>query len=186
MSEPIVKSRPVYSALARDPTGRAHLLVADGPLSDSLLADVDERWTIVADSRAIPSLEDGARDQAFRSEEHLLRALKRRLSDERMGFRIYAFGAEPFLWAINQVAEDFGLGRREIRLCASGPGPRRVFCNHCRTITEGVTTTIRRCAGCGASLLVRDHFSRRLNAFAGVQVDAEAPGEIPEIEELRA
>ncbi len=76
------------------------------------------------------------------------------------------------------------MGRSEVRLCASLGSPRRVFCNHCRTITEGVTTTIVACAGCQAQLLVRDHFSRRLNAFAGVQVDAEAPGEIPPIEAL--
>jgi hypothetical protein len=61
-----------------------------------------------------------------------------------------------------------------------------VFCNHCRTITEGVTTNVVACAGCNAALFVRDHFSKRLNAFAGVQVDAEAPGEIPAIEELYA
>jgi hypothetical protein len=33
---------------------------------------------------------------------------------------------------------------------------------------------------------VRDHFSRRLGAFMGVMVDAEAPGEIPAIEEVFA
>lgn len=49
---------------------------------------------------------------------------------------------------------------------------------------EGVTTSIVTCTGCGAPLFVRDHFSRRLAAFMGVQVDAEVPGEVPEAEEL--
>jgi hypothetical protein len=30
-------------------------------------------------------------------------------------------------------------------------------------------------------LLVRDHYSRRIGAFQGVCIDAEVPGELPEI-----
>jgi len=193
MPDQVIKSRPVYAGLRRDPTGRRHLLLADGPEAvsgglapDVTAADFDERWTIVAHSAAIPSPEDGAAEQSFRSEAHLLRALEGRLSGERMGFRLYAVGAERFLWSVNALADTYGLGRQEVHLCAGHAGARRVFCNHCRTITEGVTTTIATCAGCGASLLVRDHFSRRLNAYAGVQVDAEAPGDVPEIVELGA
>jgi hypothetical protein len=44
---------------------------------------------------------------------------------------------------------------------------------------EGARMTIITCPGCGASLFVRDHFSRRLAAFMGVKVDAEVPGDIP-------
>jgi hypothetical protein len=55
---------------------------------------------------------------------------------------------------------------------------------HCRTLNDGVTGNVFACAGCGASLFVRDHFSARLAAFMGVQVDAEAPGEVPPIEPL--
>jgi hypothetical protein len=33
-------------------------------------------------------------------------------------------------------------------------------------------------------LFVRDHFSRRLGAYMGLMVDAESPGELPEIEEI--
>jgi len=40
------------------------------------------------------------------------------------------------------------------------------------------------CAGCGRHLLVRDHFSRRLAAYMGVMADAEAPGELPPIQEV--
>lgn len=191
MTEHAIKSRPAYMRLSRDPTGRRHLLLSDSPqaLSEGLApgacaTDFDEHWIIVRDSRAIPSPVPAAHEQHFRSEQHLLLALRRRLADERMGLRLYGLGAEPFLWTVDAAARDFGMSRLEVRLCASRASPRRVFCNHCRTITEGVTTTIVACAGCQAPLLVRDHFSRRLNAFAGVQVDAEAPGEIPEIEEL--
>jgi hypothetical protein len=193
MSEQTIKSRPVYSRLRLDPTGRRHLLVADAEggairsLSPGTSVDhFDERWTVVSRSGAIPWPGEGASHQSFRSMPHLLAALRRRLDEERMGFRLYVVGAEPFLWTVNAVASEMGIGNREIHLYACGSGARRVFCNHCRTVTDGVTTTVVACAGCHASLLVRDHFSRRLNAYAGVQVDAEAPGEIPEIEQLPA
>jgi ferredoxin-NADP reductase len=50
---------------------------------------------------------------------------------------------------------------------------------HCRETTEDVRTNIVRCVGCDRWLLVRDHYSRRLAAYMGVMVDAEAPGELP-------
>jgi hypothetical protein len=49
-----------------------------------------------------------------------------------------------------------------------------------------VRTNIAQCAGCERWLLVRDHYSRRLAAYMGVMVDAEAPGERPEIREVFA
>lgn len=148
------------------------------------LSDFDERWLIVSHSQAIPSPHDRDRDHEFRSVQHLLIALRHRLSREFMGFRLYVIGTEPFVWKVRGTAEEFGLGCDEVRLFAIGSLARRVFCNHCRTITEGVKTDIVICSGCRANLFVRDHFSRRLNAFAGVQVDAEVPGEIPEAKEL--
>lgn len=192
MTEQTIKSRPAYRRIERDRTGRRHILLADRPeaMTEGLSplaspTDFDERWIIVSHSLAIPSAVEGSADHQFRSEQHMLRALRRCLSEARMGLRLYVVGAERFLWSVNAIAQDQGMGREELRLCASPLGPRRVFCNHCRTINEGVTANIVTCAGCRAPLLVRDHFSRRLNAFAGVQVDAEVPGEVPEIEELR-
>ena len=191
MSEHVIKSMPVYAPIALDRTGRRHLLLADaaealvGGLAAETRAEAfDERWIIAGHSLAIPSPDEGAADHAFRSQTHLLDALKRRLSEETMGLRLYAVGREPFLWSVWGVAQGFGMGDQEVRLCASPAGPRRVYCNHCRTINEAVTTNIVVCAGCRAHLFVRDHFSRRLNAYAGVQVDAEAPGEIPAVEVL--
>ena len=186
-----IKSRPRYERLAPDPTGRRHLLVSEtsGIPSAAFAAGVtgatfDERWTISADSRAIPAADSAVADHAFRSEQHLLIALSHRLAREHMGFRLYATGTEPFLWTVSSRAREFGLMRDEVRLHAHGSAARRVFCNHCRTVTPGVTTNLVSCSGCGASLFVRDHFSRRLNAFAGVQADAEVPGERPPLEEL--
>ena len=191
MADQGIKSRPRYEPLDVDPGGRRHLLVAEtaaipadafvpGRAADSF----DERWTIAGHSRAIPTPGGAHADHQFRAPQHLLIALRRRLARENMGFRLYATGTEPFVWSVHAAAEEYGLGRDEVRLFAFGSQARRVFCNHCRTITEGVTTNIVICSGCGAHLFVRDHFSRRLNAFAGVQVDAEVPGEIPAVAEL--
>ena len=36
------------------------------------------------------------------------------------------------------------------------------------------------CGGCRRSLFVRDHFSRHLGAYMGFQIDAEAPGQVPD------
>lgn len=186
-----IKSRPRYVALAPDAAGRYHLLLTDcGAVPAEGLAEgvpataFDERWTIAGNSQAIPAAGGTERDHGFRARQHMLTALRHRLARETMGFRLYAIGRETFLWEVNGIAEEVGLGPEEVRLFAHGSAARRVFCNHCRTITEEVTTNIVACSGCGAHLFVRDHFSRRLNAFAGVQVDAEVPGEIPEIETL--
>lgn len=191
MTDQGIKSRPRYERLQIDGSGRRHLLVSEtGEVPHQALAEgVDassfsETWLIVGDSRAIPSADGPAGEEKFRSRSHLLLALARRLAEEHMGFRLYVVGTEPFLWEIAGVAEAAGLGREEMRLFASGSAARRIFCNHCRTITPGVTTNIVQCSGCHAHLFVRDHFSRRLNAFAGVQIDAEVPGDIPATEEL--
>jgi hypothetical protein len=193
MTGTTIKSRPVYSSLKIDPSGRRHLLlIASLEVPDDALApDVetsafDEQWKIVSNSLAIPVPDENSTQHSFRSESHLLIGLKGRLEKEHMGLRLYALGAEPFLWNVRGLASDFGMAAEEVHLYAIGTAARRVFCNHCRTITERVTTNIFECSGCGAHLFVRDHFSRRINAFAGVQVDAEAPGELPDVEELYA
>jgi len=191
MTGTTIKSRPVYSSLKIDLSGRRHLLLI-GALEvsrDTLAPGVEtsafnEQWKIVSNSLAIPVPDERTTQHSFRSETHLMIALKRRLEEERMGLRLYAIGAEPFLWNVRGLASDFGMAAEEVHLYATGSAARRVFCNHCRTITERVTTNIFECSGCGAHLFVRDHFSRRINAFAGVQVDAEAPGELPDVEEL--
>jgi len=191
MSDHVIKSRPVYAPIKLDRSGRRHVLLADGgpALSTGLAVDMspdafDERWMVVGHSRAIPPPDDAAKERTYRSDAHLLHALKWRLAGETMGLRLYALGKESFVWSVWNVALGFGMGGREVQLWASPAGPRRVYCNHCRTINEGAATNIVMCAGCRAPLFVRDHFSRRLNAYAGIQVDAEAPGEVPAIEVL--
>jgi hypothetical protein len=189
VSDQGIKSRPAYEALRPDDGGRRHILLGDNAAFDKTAfaravtpADFDERWTVAGRCRVIP--DPATKDPIFRSTQHLLIALQRRLERETMGLRLYAAGDESFIWRIFGLAQEAGMSRAEVHLFVSGSSVRRVYCNHCRTINEGVRTNVVKCVGCGADLFVRDHFSRRLNAYAGVQVDAEVPGETIELQEL--
>ena len=66
----------------------------------------------------------------------------------------------------------------------AGSFVRRVWCVHCDGYTENVTQRVFDCPHCARTLVVRDHYSRRLAAFQAVKADAEVPGELPEAEEL--
>jgi hypothetical protein len=98
--------------------------------------------------------------------------------------RLYVQGTEPFVWAVAQAAKQAGWKPAQWQLAHAGSLQRRVWCTHCHQFTEGVTTSIVDCAGCGRHLLVRDHFSKRHGAFMGVMVDAEVPGSVPQAEEI--
>jgi dimethylamine monooxygenase subunit C len=180
------KSRPIYEKLRIDPQGRTHLIVTDlGALPDDVIeAELQrsniESWVVARSAPGIAAAPDGGR--AFRAVADLLSHLTHRLTREPVGLRLYAAGSEAFLWDVNNIGRAAGLGKDEIFLTQAGSLRRRVYCTHCKSINEDVTTNIATCRACGARLFVRDHFSRRLAAFMGVMVDAEMPGEIPAIE----
>ncbi|MGD0502814.1 MAG: dimethylamine monooxygenase subunit DmmA family protein [Steroidobacteraceae bacterium] len=114
----------------------------------------------------------------------LLREFRSLLDGALMGTRLYVAGPESFIGLAMKIALEFDLNKDEIRAEELGTSARRVYCIHCRATTEDVRTNIVRCVDCGSWLLVRDHYSRRLAAYMGVMVDAEAPGELPQIKEV--
>lgn len=204
-----IKSKPVYAPLAADTTGRYHLMLgthADGrPLAGTALSRVltelehadrtgaaRTRVLLVRDAmgadaalRAALGTRVGALEE-FASVELLLPAFRTVLEHSLMGTRLYVAGPESFIGLAMQIALEFNLNQDEIRAEAMGTLARRVHCVHCRGTLGGVTTNIVRCSGCDRWLLVRDHYSRRLAAYMGVMVDAEAPGELPPLKELYA
>jgi len=192
MADQGIKSRPIYRPVGLDASGARHLLVVDQPTvpADGLRTELGafpEIWTVARDGRQPPSRymagEPGGA-HVFRSLAFLFDALKRRLAKETMGFRLYAIGSETFLADVASMGTAAGLSRSEMALAQTGSLSRRIYCVHCQALTEGAVANVITCSGCGASLFVRDHFSVRLAAFMGVQVDAEEPGVLPPIETL--
>jgi hypothetical protein len=122
--------------------------------------------------------------QSFPSTPALLERFKGILGQSLMGTRLYVAGPESFIGLVMKIALEFNLNKDEIRAEECGTLARRVYCIHCRSTTENVRTNIVRCVECDRWLLVRDHYSRRLAAYMGVMVDAEAPGELPPLKEV--
>jgi hypothetical protein len=122
--------------------------------------------------------------QAFAGTPALLEQFRATLRQSLMGTRLYVAGPESFIGLAMKIALEFNLNKDEIRAEECGSLARRVYCIHCRATTENVLTNIVSCVGCARWLLVRDHYSRRLAAYMGVMVDAEAPGELPPLKEV--
>jgi len=191
---PAIKSRPVYGQLHPRP-GSLHLVVADGEGADS----VTDMLTLATDPAVMlatmhilytpgptgtdrwPSLQTLGAAQAFRAPTipTLLPRLQRVLADAHMGTQIYLTGTEGLIGQAEREVMALGFPYRDIQKEHRGSTLRRVQCVHCKGITENVATDPFRCSHCGLHLYVRDHYSRRLAAFQGVNIDAEDPGLVP-------
>lgn len=192
-----VKSRPQYQQLRFDASGRFHLFIGQGEGG-------------LAFQRVRPELPDSAEISVIYTGESLtgcdlseevsgcgwrqltllptqvdaLQLLDEVLAKSVMGIRLYVAGSEGFIGVAEQVAARYNLQSDELQREHQGSSARRVYCVHCQTSRDDVTTNIVVCRGCGRHLLVRDHYSRRLAAFMGVMADAEAPGCLPELCEV--
>ena len=206
-----IKSKPVYAPLKADTRGRYHLMLGMGVGAAPLLRVIDEMRIAVAqglqNTRVLFVPDTGAADagaahagaaaevekfrtaavgdvQAFPGTQALLEEFRSTLGKSLMGTRLYVAGPESFIGLVMKIALEFNLNKDEIRAEECGTLARRVYCIHCRATTENVRTNIARCVACDRWLLVRDHYSRRLAAYMGVMVDAEAPGELPQFVEV--
>ena len=201
-----IKSKPVYAPLQADTRGRYHLMVGMGVGAAPLLRIISDMRAAAAQSlkhtrvlfvtdagapgaAAAPEIERfeaaAVGDvQSFPSTAALLERFRAILGQSLMGTRLYVAGPESFIGLVMKIALDFNLNKDEIRAEECGTLARRVYCIHCRATTENVRTNIVRCVECDRWLLVRDHYSRRLAAYMGVMVDAEAPGELPPLKEV--
>jgi hypothetical protein len=189
-----IKSKPVYAPLRADFSGRTHLMLGRDaglqPLTRVLTELREADPGALTRTRVLFTPAETAFDAAgvaeVRSHDDaraLLGDYRRLLDAATMGLRLYVAGPESFIGLAMKIALEFNLNQDEIRAEECGTRARRVRCVHCRETTEDVHTNIVRCVGCARWLLVRDHYSRRLAAYMGVMVDAEAPGELPPIKE---
>jgi predicted RNA-binding Zn-ribbon protein involved in translation (DUF1610 family) len=180
MIQPGIKSRPIYQKLRLDSSGLRHLAISDQypfPVAafETPLPDI-ELWLVTSEPTSAAT--------HFPDSQTLLAALEARLHQETAGFRLYAVGTESFIWDAANCARRAGMAEDEVFLAHAGSLRRRVYCTHCKALIENVSTNLVRCPGCGATLFVRDHFSRRLAAFMGIQADAEEPGVLPPLQTL--
>lgn len=102
----------------------------------------------------------------------LLLEWQRLLREATMGTSVYAAGGEIFLGEVVQSVVRYGVSPCACQTELRGSVSRRVQCIHCKHINDGIATEAVTCSHCGIRLQVRDHYSRRLNAFMGV---AEGP-----------
>jgi dimethylamine monooxygenase subunit C len=191
---PSIKSRPVYARLEPRP-GKLHVIVADGEGADAvaeMLAKANERSEMLAAAHVMyvpgPNGTDRSADmqalgaaQFFRAPTipALLPRLQRVVADAHMGTQFYLAGTEGLIGQAEREIMATGLPFAAIQKEHRGSTLRRVQCVHCKGITENVASDPFVCSHCGLNLFVRDHYSRRMAAFQGVNIDAEDPGQVP-------
>jgi predicted RNA-binding Zn-ribbon protein involved in translation (DUF1610 family) len=188
---PSMISRPVYGVL-KPRVGAMHLIVADGEgaeaVADLLASDPSilpkchilytagpngtDQWDSIAALGAKQA-------QKAASIPTLLFRLARVLQDAPMGAQVYLTGTEGLMGQAERDVMALGFPHSDIQKEHRGSTVRRMQCVHCKGITENVKTDPFQCSHCGLHLFVRDHYSRRLAAFQGVNIDAEDKGVIP-------
>ena len=188
---PSIKSRPVYGVL-EPRVGSHHLIIADGEGAAAVLDLMAKAPGMLAIAHIIyvpgpNGTDEAARLQALGARQFyraptvaaMLPRLVRVVQDAHMGTQFYLTGTEGLMGqaerAIMETGFPFGAIQKEHR----GSTVRRVQCVHCKGITENVRNDPFQCSHCGLHLFVRDHYSRRIAAFQGVNIDAEDPGIVP-------
>ena len=190
LSEPIL-SRPRYGVLELRP-GSGHLMVADGDGAGAIIDLALDKAVLAATHMIyIPGangVDRAAELQALGAAQFLraptfataLPRLQKVLADAHMGLQIYAAGTEGLMGQVQREVVAAGLPHTALQMEHRGSLARRVQCVHCKGITENVSHDPFKCSHCGLNLFVRDHYSRRLAAFQGVNIDAEDPGSVPQ------
>ncbi len=193
--EPSIRSRPVYGEL-EPRKGSAHLVLADGEGAGAVIDLLARAGSAAACALAhmhiiympgpdgvdhFAELQALGAAQCHRAPSFAaaLPRLRRVLQDAHMGMQIYLAGTEGLMGQGQSEVMAAGLPHDAVQMEHRGPTLRRVQCVHCKGITENVATDPFECTHCGLNLFVRDHYSRRIAAFQGVNIDAEEPGNVP-------
>ncbi len=194
-----IKSRPAYGVLRPVPTAARNLIAAEGTGIQAvlrLLGEAPDGFAARTELLYAEAGNDATHDldvlrayglaglDVVPDSDEALRFLERLLDSATMGTRLYTVGSESFVGQVVHHAIDHHIDHTSVMTELSGSLARRVQCVHCKHTTEGVTMSFFECPGCGVTLLVRDHYSRRLAAFQGVSATAEDPDERPEAEEV--
>jgi len=89
--------------------------------------------------------------------------------------RLYVAGSESFLSLVRQLASDRGFAADTMLAELAGSSARRAQCAHCKTVYEDIAYRAFDCARCQVTLIVRDHYSRRIGAYQAVVLHPSDP-----------
>lgn len=153
-----------------DESGRFWTMVGIGPGADAVL----DRWTArLASSRpaAQPLVHRVATEGEARD------AVATDLAEALVGWRLMVAGPAQACLRLRAYVFGLGVGDDEMTIASTEVARRDVYCVHCRTVTTAAVALEDElpCAGCGRTLLVYYHVSRRQGAHLGFMVDAEQP-----------
>ncbi|MGV9826835.1 MULTISPECIES: dimethylamine monooxygenase subunit DmmA family protein [unclassified Gordonia (in: high G+C Gram-positive bacteria)] len=151
-----------------DATGTSYVLVGVGESEHSDAADIVRSWI-----DALP--EDAERHVILADVAGAATELRSILTHATVGLRLLIAGPVGACLRLRAEAVRAGLEDDEIHVVPTSAGQIDVFCSHCRTVTTtpaAVDDTIE-CSGCGRTLLVYYHVSRRTGAYLGFMIDAE-------------
>jgi hypothetical protein len=152
-----------------DPTGRCYLVISRGDAG----REVADGWAKAIRALGRPLWTDHQADGDGRT----IRLLERQLRSARVGIRVMVAGPELDVLDVLRIARAAGALDAELRAQVTAVTSRRVHCPHCQQHTIAgveVGETVP-CGGCGRSLIVYHHVSRRHGAYLGYMIDAEAP-----------
>lgn len=178
---------PIHTSVPRDDRravagGTRHVVVCSpGTAAERVVAELgDESFELLCLGPAPATLGVPESVSSADSVEELERLLHDLLATAVVGVRVHVAGSDAVVRRLGAVAWDAGLLADEIGLaCDVEQAVYRVACVHCGEIVESVSDTIVDCTGCGRTLFVYHHFSRRKAAYMGFQADAELPGDVP-------
>jgi hypothetical protein len=150
-----------------DLTGTSFLVLSHGEAGEAVAAD----WAAtIARARKPLWVRPGGC-----AEGGALTLLTAQLECARVGTRVMVAAPELAVLDVLRVARAAGAIDAELRAFVTSDAARRVQCPHCAehtiaTVAVGETVA---CGGCGRTLVVYHHVSRRYGAYLGYMVDAE-------------
>lgn len=192
-----IRSKPIYTSLVWHEKATSHLVIAQGSGGMAVLKIFQQMHpkqpiSVIYSRQSASGIDytdtlekvvsEGL--QLCETEPQALAELRSVLPAARMGMRLYVAGSEHFIWSVAEIVKEYGVEDADVIKELTDTLARSVYCVHCKAITHNIRTNIGQCSGCSRMLFVRDHFSRRFGAYMGLMVDAESPGQLPEIEEI--
>jgi len=105
----------------------------------------------------------------------VLAELRAQVAMATVGWRLMLVGPESDVMQARAVAASGGALDAEITLLVHDETYRRVWCSHCGDTTTAAVAVgdVVACVGCGHSLSVYHHVSRRNACYLGFMADAE-------------